>query len=64
MPAAELIKEVAKDLKQRVKAPEWTRFVKTGSHVERAPNNPAWFFVGMHRYFTGFTAKGRLVLEV
>jgi len=45
VPAAELIKEVAKDLKQRVKAPEWTRFVKTGSHVERAPNNPDWFFV-------------------
>jgi small subunit ribosomal protein S19e len=45
VPAAELIKEVAKDLKQRVKAPEWTRFVKTGSHVERAPTNPDWFFV-------------------
>ena len=45
VPAGELIKEVAKDLKQRVKAPEWTRFVKTGSHVERAPIDQDWFFV-------------------
>ena len=45
VPAGELIKEVAKGLKQKMKAPEWTRFVKTGSHVERAPQNPDWFFV-------------------
>jgi len=45
VPAGELIKEVAKDLKLRVKAPEWTRFVKTGSHVERAPLSPDWFYV-------------------
>ena len=45
VPAAELIKEVAKDLKQKIKAPEWSRFVKTGSHVERAPTNPDWFYV-------------------
>jgi small subunit ribosomal protein S19e len=25
--------------------PDWSLFVKTGSHVERAPQNPDWWFI-------------------
>lgn len=39
-----LIKELAKDLKQKFQQPAWTQWVKTGSHVERAPQNNDWWF--------------------
>lgn len=40
----ELIKEIASDLKaQGIKMPGWATFAKTGSHKERAPDNPEWF---------------------
>lgn len=44
-----LINLVAKDLKenQGVKMPEFAVFVKTGSHRERSPDNPDWWFVRM-----------------
>ena len=43
------ILEVAKDLKDNlgVKMPEFAVFVKTGSHVERSPDNPDWWFIRM-----------------
>jgi small subunit ribosomal protein S19e len=28
-----------------VTPPEWAAYVKTGSHVERAPQNPDWWYV-------------------
>jgi small subunit ribosomal protein S19e len=44
-----LINLVAKDLKENkgVKMPEFAVFVKTGSHRERAPDNPDWWFMRM-----------------
>ncbi len=44
-----LINMVASDLKDNkgVKMPEFAVFVKTGSHRERAPDNPDWWFVRM-----------------
>ena len=44
-----LIDMVAKDLKETkgVKMPEFAAFVKTGSHRERTPENPDWWFVRM-----------------
>lgn len=44
-----LINMVAKDLKETkgVKMPEFAAFVKTGSHRERTPDNPDWWFVRM-----------------
>lgn len=44
-----LINLVAKDLKENksVKMPEFAAFVKTGSHRERAPDNPDWWFMRM-----------------
>jgi len=45
VPASALIKAVSVDLKkQGITQPEWSFFVKTGAHTERAPDNPDWFF--------------------
>ena len=45
--AAELIEASAKDLKEKQKFPypEWAKFVKTGTHVERCPENPDWWWI-------------------
>ncbi len=40
-----LISKVAEDLKTKITAPEWARFVKTGSHVERPPQQKDWYHV-------------------
>ena len=47
VPAADLIKEAAKDMKKtkKIAQPEWAKFVKTGVHVERRPEDPDWWFV-------------------
>jgi len=47
--ARTLIEEIAKDLKdtKKVKAPEFTAYVKTGSHRERAPVREDWWYVRM-----------------
>ncbi|RLI93833.1 MAG: 30S ribosomal protein S19e, partial [Candidatus Altiarchaeales archaeon] len=41
VPADELIERVAEDLKKNIKfkRPEWAKFVKTGAHKERMPQN-------------------------
>ena len=47
-PASTLIKVMAKDLKkQDIEQPAWTTFVKTGTHKERTPDNPEWFYERM-----------------
>jgi small subunit ribosomal protein S19e len=40
-----LIESVAKDLKKIIKAPEWTKFVKTGVSKERVPVNEDWWYI-------------------
>ncbi|MFX1485967.1 MAG: 40S ribosomal protein S19, partial [Promethearchaeota archaeon] len=48
VPADTLIREVAKILKkdyEQVTPPSWASYVKTGSHKERAVENPEWWFV-------------------
>jgi len=48
VPADILIDRLSKYLKENVKEirpPEWAAYVKTGSHVERAPHNPDWWYV-------------------
>jgi small subunit ribosomal protein S19e len=39
-----LIGAVAKDLKGKVKAPDWSQFVKTGVAKERPPQDPEWWY--------------------
>src|SRR3989344_2274345 len=65
VPAVMLIEEAAKDFKTRVKKPAFTDYVKTGSHKERVPNNPDWFFTRMgavlyRTYKEGNLGTGRL----
>lgn len=41
------IEELAKYLKENVeeiKPPDWAMYVKTGSHVERVPDDPDWWY--------------------
>jgi small subunit ribosomal protein S19e len=40
-----LIAAAALELKTKVKAPEWSEFVKTGVSKERPPEDPDWWFV-------------------
>jgi small subunit ribosomal protein S19e len=46
IPAGDLIEAAAKDLKEKalLKKPDWAEYVKTGSHVERIPENPDWWY--------------------
>lgn len=40
----ELIKKVAEALKEKIKAPEWSMFVKTGVSRERPPVEKDWWY--------------------
>jgi len=39
-----VIDNLAKDLKEIIKQPEWTPYVKTGNHKQRPPADKDWFF--------------------
>jgi small subunit ribosomal protein S19e len=48
VPADALIERLSDYIKgniREVQPPEWAHLVKTGSHVERAPLNPDWWYV-------------------
>ena len=47
VPADSLISAVSKELKEndKINAPAWTLFVKTGVHKERRPEDPDWWYV-------------------
>jgi small subunit ribosomal protein S19e len=48
IPAEVLIDRLSGYLKENVREvspPDWAGYVKTGSHVERAPQNPDWWYV-------------------
>lgn len=42
-----LLEKLAEKLKkmEEIKIPEWAKFVKTGPHAERPPDNPDWWYV-------------------
>lgn len=46
VPTDKLIAKTAEDLKTNIKLkrPDWTEFVKTGTHRERQPDNPDWWY--------------------
>ena len=39
-----LIDKAANELKKAIKAPEWSRYVKTGAHKERPPEDKDWWY--------------------
>jgi small subunit ribosomal protein S19e len=48
VPASKFIEKLAKYLRDNVdevQPPEWASVAKTGSHVEKQPQNPAWWYV-------------------
>ncbi|MDN5358755.1 MAG: small subunit ribosomal protein S19e [Candidatus Diapherotrites archaeon] len=47
VPADALIERVAKRLEEipEIKMPEWAKFVKTGAHKERLPEQPNWWYI-------------------
>ena len=47
VPADSLFSVVSKELKEndKINAPAWTLFVKTGVHKERRPEDPDWWYV-------------------
>jgi small subunit ribosomal protein S19e len=48
VPASKLIKKLAKYLKENVDAvtpPAWASMAKTGTHVEKQPQDPDWWYV-------------------
>ncbi|NQU78442.1 30S ribosomal protein S19e, partial [Candidatus Woesearchaeota archaeon] len=47
VPVNDLIEEVSKDLQKvdEVRPPEWSEYVKTGTHKERPPAREDWWFV-------------------
>lgn len=40
-----VIENLAKLLKEIIKQPDWTPYVKTGMHKERPPADKEWFFI-------------------
>lgn len=40
-----LVKRAAQDLKKRITMPDWARFVKTGVHKERPPDQDDWWYL-------------------
>lgn len=48
VPSSKFIEKLAKHLKDNVDAvtpPPWASFVKTGSHVEKQPQDPDWWYI-------------------
>jgi len=43
--ASVVIKNLAKDLKEIIKQPVWTPYVRTGNHKQRPPVDKDWFFI-------------------
>lgn len=43
--AGKLIERVSEKLKDKIKPPEWSKFVKTGVNKERPPQREDWWFM-------------------
>jgi len=66
VPASLLIEKLAAYLKSNVdgvKSPEWAPFAKTGTHVQRAPDNPDWWYVRSASLLRKVYVKGPIGLE-
>lgn len=47
VPADRLIPTIAEELKKakEITPPDWAQYVKTGTHKERRPTNPDWWYI-------------------
>ncbi len=46
VPPGKLIEKLSEELREKdgIEEPEWSRFVKTGVHKEKGPEQPDWWF--------------------
>ena len=65
IPASILIRRLAQDLKTRngVEAPDWALYVKTGTHKERAPDDPDWWYTRCASVLRKIYLKGPIGTE-
>jgi len=66
VPADLLIQRLARYLKkevEEVRPPEWAIFVKTGSHVQRPPQDPDWWYVRCASLLRKLYMKGPIGVE-
>jgi len=66
VPASILIERLARHLREEVDAivpPPWASLVKTGSHVQRPPQNPDWWFTRCASLLRKIYVKGPIGIE-
>jgi small subunit ribosomal protein S19e len=66
VPSSSLIAKLAQHLKSNVdsiKPPSWAPFTKTGTHVQRVPDNPDWWYVRAASLLRKVYLKGPIGLE-
>jgi len=54
----ERLTQYLKDNVDNVKPPSWAPFVKTGTHAQRPPENPDWWYVRCASLLPEHTRKG------
>ncbi|MET1124530.1 MAG: 30S ribosomal protein S19e [Archaeoglobaceae archaeon] len=63
VPADLLIQRVAEKLKDMVAPPEWAKYVKTGVHKERAPQQKDWWYYRLASIFRRVYIDGPVGIE-
>jgi len=63
VPADVLIKNVADKLKNMVKEPEWVKFVKTGVHKQRSPEQEDWWYIRVASIFRRIYIDGPVGIQ-
>ncbi len=66
VPASLLIEKLAAYMKSNIdniKPPEWALFAKTGTHTQRAPDNPEWWYIRSASLLRKVYIKGPIGLE-
>jgi len=66
IPAPVLIKKLAKTLKESIDEivpPKWAPLVKTGSHTQRPPEDPEWWFTRCASILRKIYMKGPVGIE-
>ncbi len=64
VPAQELIAKVANDLKSKIKAPEFSEYVKTGVSRERSPDDKDWWYTRIASMLRTFYTKNALGVNI
>lgn len=63
VPADVLISKLAEKLKDMVAPPEWAKYVKTGVHKERAPEQNDWWYYRLASIFRRVYIDGPVGIE-